>query len=459
MRRIPLILMLLTGVNSCASFSQDPGMSAMPYARKDCAPTNVAWTRPDGSPAQQNYLAENAQPGPAAHLPPAALVQAPLGPPPSPTARGSSPTGPTAGSLSGQPTTAGKTFFDVGMMTAYAGPDTVAMAKPASTPAAEDRSLDPPIVRTSYVPPAPAPKPVQEKRQSSELPPIIDTKTALELQPPPLWPLPNPGSHDLNKEGPLPPKETPALLPFSVTSGNVSTAEQEQTVGPSPTFRMFNSKRFTLNYEVRDGGANGPSHVEVWGTRDLRTWKRYDAVQQSPHMHVIEVKEEGTYGFTMVARNSAGEGKDSPKPGELPQLWVTVDTLKPVVQLLGVEMSLTSKSPSLVVRWLATDKNFGKRPITVSFAEQAEGPWLPLATGMDNTGRSELPVTSHLPKRTYLRVEATDLAGNVGTSQTVNPLRLDVYVSGAIVAPAAEGPKPTVTPPTVSITSVEPTAN
>jgi hypothetical protein len=442
-------------------------MSSMPYAQKDFAPAATAWTKSDGSPAQQNSLVDAAQSGSGSHSLPSQPGQAQASLLPSATARGSSPTSQTTGTVAGQSASAGgRTFYDVAMLTATAGPDPVPSTKSSMGLGGGEKQPETPIIRTSYVAPpperpAPVAKPFGEKRQNSELPPIVDTK--LELQPPPTWPMPHslPPEPVKPVEVPVAASQAPGLLPFSVTSGTVATAEMDQMAGQMPTFRMFNSKRFTLNYEVRDGGANGQSHVEVWGTRDLRSWKKYDAVQQAPHAYVIEVKDEGTYGFTMVAR-SAGESKDSPKPGELPQLWVTIDTLKPVVQLLGVEMSLTAKSPSLVVRWLATDKNFGKRPMTISYAEQPEGPWLPLATGLENNGRCELPVTTHLPHRTYLRVEATDLAGNSGTSQTVNPLRLDVYVSGAIVAPVAavpEAPRPTMPAPTVNILGVEPTGN
>jgi len=61
--------------------------------------------------------------------------------------------------------------------------------------------------------------------------------------------------------------------------------------------RYVNSKRISLNYEIKEEGPSGTSAIELWLTRDGRAWDKYkeDASHQPPL--TFEVKEEGQYGL------------------------------------------------------------------------------------------------------------------------------------------------------------------
>jgi hypothetical protein len=202
--------------------------------------------------------------------------------------------------------------------------------------------------------------------------------------------------------------------------------------GAAGSLRLVNSKRITFSYEVKDGSPVGASGtVEVWGTRDMRNWKKYEAVdlngwkksdglEKGPPKYVIEVEDEGLFGFTMRPANPSA--KDRPLVGELPQVWVAVDRTAPTVQLLGTELNTLSATPVLTVRWSAQDKNMSARPITVSYAQQSDGPWWPIAAGLPNTGRYEWNLPASAPQSLYVRVQADDLMGNTGTAQTPSPL-------------------------------------
>ena len=48
-----------------------------------------------------------------------------------------------------------------------------------------------------------------------------------------------------------------------------------------------------------------------------------------PAIQSLQVSEEGLYGFTLVAHNGVGGGKEPPHAGDLPQIWVLVDQTKP----------------------------------------------------------------------------------------------------------------------------------
>jgi hypothetical protein len=183
--------------------------------------------------------------------------------------------------------------------------------------------------------------------------------------------------------------------------------------------QLFNSKRIAFNYEVKDPASTGVAGIELWGTTDSHTWKRYDIVSRTAHSVMVDVKDEGLYGFTMIARGKNDTAKNQPpQPGEAPQIWVAVDMTKPVVQVLGAELNVAASRPSLVVRWSAKDPHMGPRPVSLFYADRPEGPWLPIAANVENNGRYEWNMPSWVPATVYIRVQATDMMGNVGTAQT-----------------------------------------
>lgn len=230
--------------------------------------------------------------------------------------------------------------------------------------------------------------------------------------------------------------------PAAKAAGKALVVELDQ--GPVhtvvPGLRMVNSKQIAFNFEVKDVGPSGVSTIELWCTRDGRSWKKYSAGARDCHALVVQVKDEGMYGFTLLARNGSGQGKDAPASGDPPQVWVLVDLTKPAVQLTGFELRRTPKDPQLTVHWKATDKNLAPRPISVSYAEQAGGPWHPVAGGLANSGKYSWPITPCVPQRFYVRVEAVDTMGNVGVAQTSKPVRIELSPPVPKDTTANEGP-------------------
>jgi hypothetical protein len=253
-----------------------------------------------------------------------------------------------------------------------------------------------------------------------------------------------------------PPRETVRDLPASSSRSGTPMSLKDQTMLPppgsittvgldqrpqrlaTPAVRMINSKRITLNFEVKDVGPSGLSGVDLYYTQDTKIWKKGEAPPQTKSPYVIEVNDEGLYGFTLVAHNGVGMGKEPPQPGDQPQVWVEVDQTKPVVRLQGIEETFSGNNQSLVVRWTANDKNLGPKPISLLYAEKEGGPWQPMASNVENSGKYAWPITSGMPTRLYVRVEATDLVGNIAGAQTPTPIVIDV------------------SQPTVSILGVEP---
>jgi hypothetical protein len=196
--------------------------------------------------------------------------------------------------------------------------------------------------------------------------------------------------------------------------------------------RIVNSRKISLNYELKEVGPSGVSSIELWYTQDGRGWNKYPLPQAreggAPAKPLVfEVNGEGVYGFTLLARSGVGLGERPPQIGDRPQLWVEVDLTKPVVQLQGVVVGQGPDKGKLTITWTARDKNLDpERCITLAYAEQAGGPWTPIAQNIANSGRHVWSMPERLPYQFLVRVEAVDRAGNVGEVVTTELVKVDL---------------------------------
>jgi hypothetical protein len=216
-------------------------------------------------------------------------------------------------------------------------------------------------------------------------------------------------------------------VPPTPTVKSTQTAEARPSAagkGGAPLFRLVNTKRITLNFEVKDVGSSGVAAVELWFTQDGKEWKKHDAPAQAK-AYVVEVDDEGMYGFTLLARSGTGLAKEPPQPGDTPQVWVIVDLTKPDVQMNDVVSSMQGGNQFVSIKWRASDKNLGRQPITLSYADREEGPWKVIAAGLENVGSYNWEVPKGAPAKVLFRVEASDLAGNVGRAQLSKPVLMD----------------------------------
>jgi hypothetical protein len=198
----------------------------------------------------------------------------------------------------------------------------------------------------------------------------------------------------------------------------------------SPTFsgnvRYVNSKRITLNYELTNFGKSGVSIVELWMTLDGRSWQMEHSQNNPKPPFEFEVTDERRYGFTLIAKSGVGLGDPPPRVGDPPQLWVEVDITKPVVVLDGIEVGRGAEAGNLTIRYRASDRNLTDKPITILYAEKADGEWKPIVKGEDNTGRFVWKMPADVPYQMFIRVEAADKAGNIGAQDTTQPIAVDL---------------------------------
>lgn len=210
---------------------------------------------------------------------------------------------------------------------------------------------------------------------------------------------------------------------------------------------IVNNRRIKLNYSVADVGPSGVAAVELWATRDGRTWQRYSNEPPPAGPLVVHVAEEGRYGFNIVVRSGVGLKSPPPQTGDAPQLWVDVDETMPVVRIKDVHTGTDRDAGTLYIQYTASDIHLTPRPVSISISPKKDGPWTTIASGLENTGVYGWEMPKDLPYQFYIRIEAEDRAGNVGACCTTEPIKVDLArPRGTILGVDAGGKKPAQTP-------------
>jgi hypothetical protein len=200
--------------------------------------------------------------------------------------------------------------------------------------------------------------------------------------------------------------------------------------------RFVNSTRISLNYQITEEGPSGSSAVELWATRDGRTWDKIkeESSQKPPLPLVVDVKGEGIYGFTLLVRSGVGLSEREPRGGDAPQVWVEVDLQKPIVEYVDTKVDPGPDLGKLTIAWKATDKNMARDPIRLSYSKDPEGPWTEIASSQPNTGAYVWRMqTSGIPYQFYVQVEAIDKAGNVGSRRTEKMVKVDLKKPKSVI--------------------------
>ena len=207
-------------------------------------------------------------------------------------------------------------------------------------------------------------------------------------------------------------------------TGGSSEAAAKVALPPGERPRMTSSKRFNLDYSVDAAGPAGVEKVELWVTRNGgRDWDLgwVDEDRESPLL--VEVEDEGVYGFRVVIVGKNGLASQTPRSGDLADLWVGVDATKPTVEITSAAYGSDEHAGQLEIRWTASDDHLGNRPVTLSFGSQTDGPWTTIAASLPNSGQYYWRVDSRVPDEFYLRIEVRDEAGNVATHRLDQPLQ------------------------------------
>lgn len=187
--------------------------------------------------------------------------------------------------------------------------------------------------------------------------------------------------------------------------------------------RYSDSERFSLDYVLEAVDARGVEAIELYGSVDEgATWKLWgrDPDRQSPFD--IETREEGVFSYRIVVVGRSGLASARPLAGDLPDMVVVVDKQAPEVRISGARYGEGDRIGALVIRYDCIDANLKERPITLAFSENPDGPWTTIAGGLRNDGDYVWPADPGLPRAFYLRLDAKDKAGNIGTYMLDKPI-------------------------------------
>ncbi len=228
--------------------------------------------------------------------------------------------------------------------------------------------------------------------------------------------------------------------------GRVNTAEwgsNRSRFNTNGRFRAVKSHRFEVNYRIDDVGPSGVSAVELFVTQNNgQKWFKYgdDADKQSPF--VVEVPEDGLYGFAIRLRSGAGLADDPPQPGEEPSIVIVVDRTPPKVQLSPIQQGAGGQMNKLTISWRVADDNPSDKPISLAYSATPNGPWEPICGWQPDTGSYAWNVVQGVPSRFYVRIVARDAAGNHSFVDTPQPLLVDLSKPTArIVDVESNGPQ------------------
>ena len=196
--------------------------------------------------------------------------------------------------------------------------------------------------------------------------------------------------------------------------------------------QMTNSRRFRLDYDVDSVGPSGVAEVQLWASNDGgQSWKLWGTDEDRSSPFDVEVNQEGVFGFRVVIVSQNGLAGRPPRAGDPADVWVGIDTQKPVVELTSAAYGEGHQVGKLIIQWRADDAALDDRPITLLFSESVDGPWTIIASSLPNDGEYAWPADPQLPTEVYLSIEARDQAGNVGSQKLDDPIRVDGLVPKA----------------------------
>lgn len=224
-------------------------------------------------------------------------------------------------------------------------------------------------------------------------------------------------------EGTLPPDEpAPTSKPVEVVSKKPVVDEKTPA-----DHQLINSTHAELAYQLDQVGPSGVGKVEVWMTADQgKSWKKLCEDKKRKGPVEFDLPGEGLFGLSVVVTNGYGMGDPPPNSGDQPDTWIEVDTTKPVAQLLAVRPALGEKHGAMHISWSAKDKNLGAGCISLSFSSSKDGPWMPIAKGLNNDGSFKWSVPHDAGAEFYIRLEVCDKAGNISVCESPDKVVLDM---------------------------------
>lgn len=190
--------------------------------------------------------------------------------------------------------------------------------------------------------------------------------------------------------------------------------------------QLTKSRRFVWDYEIPAvRAAAGPLRAELWTTQDGGvTWQRTAVDNDGRSPIDVNLPATGLYGVRLELVADAGDDSGGPRSGAAPDAWVGVDEEVPQVELVAIARDESTPSGALVIRYVVHDPLITPRSVRLLYSPNAEGPWATIADGLENQGEHRWAPDRSVPAKVFVRAEAADAAGNVGSATSPDEISI-----------------------------------
>ena len=232
--------------------------------------------------------------------------------------------------------------------------------------------------------------------------------------------------------------------------------------GQPPT-EYVNRKDLVVQSKLSKVTRSGVRKAYLWVNDGKTGWKPGGALDQTIPGNAtdrtiampFQAPADGLYGFIVIPESQAGTKQADPVPGTPPQYYVYVDTQPPAVQVKRADAAAGGAvGPRVTIEWTVTEAGSGLLPdsVLVEYATGREtADWKRITPQrVENSGRYTWEVEDKALWQCWVRVSATDRAGNTGTHTFDKPVFLDLEKPAAViekVVGSGSAPLPQSSPP------------
>jgi len=188
--------------------------------------------------------------------------------------------------------------------------------------------------------------------------------------------------------------------------------------------QIVRSRRFTWEYEMQsDRPDTIPVRVELWSTSDGGvTWQRSAVDDDGQSPIDVTLPAAGLYGFRLEIVPDLPDAGGGPRSGEMPEGWIGIDDEPPQVEILEATRLKDTEPGGVLIRWAARDQILVPKSVRLIQSPSADGPWGTIAEGLEAQGEYRWQPERGTPARVFIRIEASDAAGNIGRGTTPEPV-------------------------------------
>ncbi len=221
-------------------------------------------------------------------------------------------------------------------------------------------------------------------------------------------------------------------VPQTISQSMTSSLPVPASPAPRPSMSPLGAKIvranvFNIGYSLDQVGPSGVGGVDLFITEDNgRTWFSYGSDPDRRSPFTVRVEHSGQFGFAIRARSGIGLSEDPPKNGQPPEIIIIVDQIAPRPKLGNLTQGQGLTQNQVQFNWVLTDADLPEQSVLISRAYSPTGPWEPISSWVENTGRYIWTVDQTIDRPIYVRLEARDLAGNIGKADSDQPLHIDL---------------------------------